>query len=82
MANIPTLEQILDQFGDNDHIIVNAWDKSLYSFVKVSDTCQKEQLMMDLKANVLDVLHMRVWRVDSNYGANPGLTPIHRIWVC
>lgn len=82
MANIPTLEQILDKFSDNDHIVVNAWDKSLYSFVKISDTCNKEQLMMELKSNVLDVLHMRVWRVDSNYGASPGFKPIHRIWVC
>lgn len=82
MANIPTLEQILDKFGNNDHIIVNAWDKSLYSFVKVSDTCQKEQLMMDLKANVLDVLHMRVWRIDSNYGRDQESIPVHKIWVC
>jgi hypothetical protein len=82
MANIPTLEQILDKFCDGDRVIVKAWDKTLYSFVEVTDTCQKEQLLVDLKANVLDVIHMRVWRVDSNYGATTGFEPIHRIWVC
>lgn len=82
MANIPTLEQVLDQFDKDDLVTLSKWSKSSLKWLDLSDLCPKEQLLKHLKEEFSDILHMRVWRIDSNYGRDQESTPVHRIWVC
>lgn len=82
MANIPTLEQTLERFDDGDLITLSKWSRSSLKWLDLSDLCIKEQLVEHLKEEFSDILRMRVWRIDSNYGRDQESIPVHKIWVC
>lgn len=83
MANIPTLEQILNKIDDGDDLVtINDWNTTDGTWIQVSYQERLADVMDLIKETCPNLLHKRAWRVVAKYDLFDKEKPHHVIHVC